>query len=226
MWIPSSTSRCRCTSMRGDGIRSQVLSGRILSNTFARESVQANAELGLLVLPTLALPSIALPTLPSLPSLPPLPGLPALPTLARGAALRFLLTRISLIIPTFIGMTLLAFFLIRIVPGDPIETMAGERGIDPARHAALLKEYGLDRPVLVQYGIYIGKVLQGDLGKSIITQEPVLSEFATLFPATIELAVCAIIFALLIGIPAGIIAAVKRSLHLKSDAIAAQTSHV
>ncbi|ARV17682.1 MULTISPECIES: ABC transporter permease subunit [Comamonadaceae] len=125
--------------------------------------------------------------------------------------LRFIFTRLSLIIPTFFGMTLLAFFLIRLVPGDPIETLAGERGIDAARHAVLLKEYGLDQPVMVQYGIYIAKVLKGDLGKSIITQEPVLSEFATLFPATIELAVCAIIFALLIGIPAGIIAAVKRN---------------
>jgi len=125
--------------------------------------------------------------------------------------LRFLLTRLSLIIPTFIGMTLVAFFLIRLVPGDPIETMAGERGIDPVRHAALLKEYGLDRPVLVQYGIYIGRVLQGDLGKSIVTQAPVVKEFIALFPATIELAVCAIVFALLIGIPAGILAAVKRN---------------
>ena len=125
--------------------------------------------------------------------------------------LRFLFTRLSLIIPTFFGMTLLAFFLIRLVPGDPIETLAGERGIDAARHAALLTEYGLDKPVLVQYGIYIGKVLHGDLGKSIITQAPVLSEFSSLFPATIELAVCAILFALIIGIPAGIIAAVKRN---------------
>src|SRR4029450_9884356 len=125
--------------------------------------------------------------------------------------LRFLLTRISLIIPTFIGMTLLAFFLIRLVPGDPIETMAGERGIDSARHEALLKEYGLDRPVLVQYGIYIGRVLHGDLGKSMITQEPVLSEFSSLFPATIELALCAIIFALVLGLPAGIIAAIRRN---------------
>jgi dipeptide transport system permease protein len=124
---------------------------------------------------------------------------------------RFALTRLSLIIPTFFGMTLLAFFLIRMVPGDPIETLAGERGIDAARHAKLLTEYGLDQPVIVQYGIYIGKVLQGDLGKSIITQAPVLSEFATLFPATIELAVCAILFALLIGVPAGILAAVKRN---------------
>ena len=88
--------------------------------------------------------------------------------------LRFLFTRLSLVVPTFIGMTLLAFFLIRLVPGDPIETLAGERGIDPVRHAALLKEYGLDQPVLVQYGIYIGKVLHGDLGKSVITQAPVL----------------------------------------------------
>jgi dipeptide transport system permease protein len=125
--------------------------------------------------------------------------------------LRFLLSRVSLVIPTFIGMTLLAFFLIRIVPGDPIETMAGERGIDATRHAALLKEYGLDRPVLVQYGIYIGRVLHGDLGKSMITQEPVVSEFATLFPATIELATCAILFALIVGIPAGMIAAVRRN---------------
>jgi dipeptide transport system permease protein len=133
------------------------------------------------------------------------------PATADPKMLRFLLSRVSLVIPTFLGMTLLAFFLIRIVPGDPIETMAGERGIDATRHAALLKEYGLDRPVLVQYGIYIGRVLHGDLGKSMITQEPVMREFATLFPATIELAACAIVFALVIGIPAGMVAAVRRN---------------
>ena len=71
--------------------------------------------------------------------------------------LRFILTRVSLVIPTFIGITLLAFFLIRLVPGDPIETMAGERGIDPARHEMLRKAYGLDQPVLVQYGIYVSR---------------------------------------------------------------------
>ena len=137
--------------------------------------------------------------------------------------LRFIFTRLSLIIPTFLGMTLLAFFLVRMVPGDPIETMAGERGIDPVRHAQLLKEYGLDRPILVQYGIYIGRVLNGDLGKSLITQETVIREFIALFPATIELEVCAIIFALLIGIPAGILAAVKRksSSRLQSHGLAA-----
>jgi dipeptide transport system permease protein len=116
-----------------------------------------------------------------------------------------------LIIPTFLGMTLLVFFLIRMVPGDPVETLAGERGIDPVRHAALLKEYGLDRPIMVQYGIYIGRVLQGDLGRSIITHAPVLDEFKALFPATVELGVCAILFALIIGVPAGILAAVRRN---------------
>lgn len=125
--------------------------------------------------------------------------------------LRFFLTRASLLVPTFIGMTLLAFFLIRLVPGDPIETLAGERGIDPARHAVLLKEYGLDKPLFVQYGIYIGRVLHGDLGKSVITQEPVIREFLALFPATVELALCAIVFALVLGIPAGIVAAVRRN---------------
>ncbi|WP_431274890.1 ABC transporter permease subunit [Variovorax ureilyticus] len=124
---------------------------------------------------------------------------------------RFVFTRASLLVPTFIGMTLLAFFLIRLVPGDPIETLAGERGIDPARHAVLLKEYGLDKPLFTQYGIYIERVLHGDLGKSVITQEPVMSEFLALFPATVELAICAVLFALLLGIPAGIIAAVKRN---------------
>ena len=125
--------------------------------------------------------------------------------------LRFILTRLSLVVPTFIGMTVLAFFLIRLVPGDPIETLAGERGIDPARHAALIKEYGLDRPLFVQYGLYVGRVLHGDLGKSMITQESVVREFKALFPATMELALCAIVFALVIGIPAGMLAAVRRN---------------
>src|SRR5436853_5305486 len=125
--------------------------------------------------------------------------------------LRFILTRVSLVVPTFIGITLLVFVLIRLIPGDPIETMAGERGIDPARHAQLLKEYGFDQPVLVQYGLYLSRLAHGDLGRSIVTHEPVISEFQTLFPATIELSFCAILFALCFGLPAGIIAAVRRN---------------
>jgi dipeptide transport system permease protein len=125
--------------------------------------------------------------------------------------LRFILTRVSLVIPTFIGITLVAFFLIRLVPGDPIETMAGERGIDAAHHATLMKEFGLDQPLLVQYGYYLGRVLQGDLGKSIVTRATVIAEFKALFPATIELATAAMLFALILGLPAGMLAAVKRN---------------
>jgi dipeptide transport system permease protein len=124
---------------------------------------------------------------------------------------RFVVTRLSLVVPTFIGITLLVFVLIRLIPGDPIETMAGERGIDPARLAQLRKDYGFDQPVLVQYGLYLSRLVHGDLGRSIVTHEPVISEFQTLFPATIELSVCAILFALCLGLPAGIIAAVRRN---------------
>lgn len=124
--------------------------------------------------------------------------------------LRFLATRISLIVPTFIGVTLLTFALIRVIPGDPIELLAGERGIDPARHAELRADLGLDEPLLVQYGVYIANVARGDLGKSILTREPVLEEFLARFPATFELSVCAILFALAIGLPAGMLAAVRR----------------
>jgi dipeptide transport system permease protein len=125
--------------------------------------------------------------------------------------LRFFLTRVSLVIPTFVGITLLTFLLIRLIPGDPIETLAGERGIDPVRHEQLRHEYGFDRPVLVQYALYIARVLQGDLGTSAITHTPVIHEFATLWPATIELSTCAVLFAMIFGLPAGIVAAVKRN---------------
>src|SRR4249920_3347809 len=125
--------------------------------------------------------------------------------------LRFILTRVSLAIPTFLGITLLVFVLIRLIPGDPIETMAGERGIDPARHEQLRKEYGFDQPVLVQYGYYLSRLVRGDLGRSIVTHESVISEFTTLFPATVELGVSAILFALCFGLPAGIVAAVRRN---------------
>jgi len=122
----------------------------------------------------------------------------------------FLLKRVSVVIPTFLGVTLLTFSLIRMIPGDPVELMAGERGVNPIRHAELLAQMGLDKPLLVQYWHYLTGIFQGDLGTSIVTREPVLREFLTLFPATLELSFCAIIIAVCIGLPAGIIAAVKR----------------
>ena len=125
--------------------------------------------------------------------------------------LRFVLTRVGLVVPTFLGIILLTFILIRLVPGDPVEVRVGERGISAERHAELIHEMGLDRPLYVQFFDYVGGVLQGDLGISIITHRPVMDEFLSLFPATVELAIFAMIFATLIGLPAGVLAAVKRS---------------
>mgnify|MGYP001161927893 FL=1 len=124
--------------------------------------------------------------------------------------LKFLLTKLSLVIPTFFGVTLLTFAMVRLIPGDPIELLAGERGVSPERHAQLAAQYGFDKPILEQYAIYIMDVLQGDLGRSIVTKKPVLGEFLTLFPATIELSLCAIVFAIVIGLPVGIVAGVRR----------------
>jgi dipeptide transport system permease protein len=124
--------------------------------------------------------------------------------------LAFIATRLSLIVPTFIGITLLTFALIRLAPGDPVLIMAGERGIEPVRYAMLRAELGLDKPILVQYGIYMADVIKGDLGKSIVTRESVLGEFIELFPATLELSLCAMLFALILGLPAGILAGVRR----------------
>ena len=125
--------------------------------------------------------------------------------------LRFVLRRLALIVPTFIGVTLLAFALIHLIPGDPVENVSGERGMDPARRARLLHEFGLDRPLAVQYASYVGQVLRGDLGHSLTTHDSVAAEFLTLFPATVELAFFALAFALAIGVPAGVLAAVKRN---------------
>lgn len=124
--------------------------------------------------------------------------------------IQFFLRRFFHIFPAFIGVTLLTFSLIHLIPGDPVELRAGERGIDPKRHAEMKAEMGLDKPLYVQYFRYIGGVFKGDLGKSFVTKKPILEEFLTLFPATLELSFCAMIFAVVFGLPAGILAGVKR----------------
>ena len=124
--------------------------------------------------------------------------------------IRFVVQRVLLIIPTFLGAALLIFVLIHSIPGDPIQMMLGEKVIDPARKAAMMAQYGLDRPLWVQFLDYIWHVVQGDFGKSIVTKNPVLVDFFSLFPATIELSVCAMVFAIAVAIPAGVLAAEKR----------------
>jgi dipeptide transport system permease protein len=124
--------------------------------------------------------------------------------------LRFLIARLGVLIPTFLGVTIVAFALLRLVPGDPIEILVGERGLSPARHAQLQAQFGFDRPLWQQYLIFLGDLAQGDLGRSIVTRQPILQEFLNLFPATVELSLCALLIATVIGLPAGIIAGVNR----------------
>ncbi|WP_428944730.1 dipeptide ABC transporter permease DppB [Pantoea sp. FN060301] len=124
--------------------------------------------------------------------------------------LQFILRRLGLVIPTFIGITLLTFAFVHMIPGDPVLIMAGERGISPERHAQLLAQMGLDKPLWQQYISYVYGVLHGDLGISLKSRIPVWNEFVPRFKATLELGICAMIFAVAVGIPAGVLAAVKR----------------
>jgi len=123
---------------------------------------------------------------------------------------QFILRRLTMVIPTFIGVSILTFSLIHMIPGNPVTVMGGERGFSAEQTAEISAMLGLDKPLWQQYFVYVGNVLQGNLGTSFITREPVLDEFMTLFPATIELSFFAALFALIVGLPLGIIAATKR----------------
>ncbi|ESW70496.1 ABC transporter permease subunit [Mesorhizobium sp. M1148] len=124
--------------------------------------------------------------------------------------LRYLLNKIVLVLPTLIGITICAFAFVRLLPGDPILAMAGEHGVSPERYAELKEQFGYNLPIWQQYAHYVRDAATGNFGVSISSKRPVIEDFMTLFPATIELSVFAMIFAMVLAIPAGIIAAVKR----------------
>ncbi|MEO8757534.1 MAG: ABC transporter permease subunit [Devosia sp.] len=123
---------------------------------------------------------------------------------------RYFLNKLLLIIPTLIGITICSFGFVRLLPGDPILALAGEHGVTAARYEQLRVQFGFDRPIWEQYFSYIWNILHGDFGSSIATHTPVIREFMLLFPATVELSLCAIILAIVLGIPAGIFAATRR----------------
>jgi dipeptide transport system permease protein len=124
--------------------------------------------------------------------------------------LKFIFNKLILVIPTIIGITICSFAFVRLLPGDPILAMAGEHGVTPERHAELMERFGYNLPIWQQYWNYIWGLLQGDFGISLSTKRPVIQDFMTLFPATVELGLVAMLFAVIVGVPAGIFAAVKR----------------
>jgi peptide/nickel transport system permease protein len=120
--------------------------------------------------------------------------------------LRFVVRRLLLLIPILLGLSILVFGWIRALPGGPAEALLGERAT-AASIAQIEKQYGLDKPIYVQYGSYLKTVVQGDFGTSITTRQPVIEEIKRRFPATVELALAAGIFSILLGIPLGFLAA-------------------
>lgn len=125
--------------------------------------------------------------------------------------LKYLLGRLLAAIITLLGVSILAFGLIRLVPGDPVLVMLGERGANPEVYERMRASMGLDQPIYVQYLRFAGRALQGDLGLSTVTSAPVIEEFFDRFPATLELGFAGLFWAMCLGIPLGIIAAVKRN---------------
>jgi peptide/nickel transport system permease protein len=121
---------------------------------------------------------------------------------------RFLLRRVLLTIPVLVGVATLVFSLIHLVPGDPVQAMLGESA-SPQEIAQLRARLGLDRPLFVQYAGFMKDAAVGDLGTSLRTNQPVATAIAERLPATFELAAAAMVVALVISIPLGILAAVK-----------------
>ena len=124
--------------------------------------------------------------------------------------IKYIIRRILLLIPVIIGVTFIVFSLMYITPGDPARIVLGESAPE-ASVQQLREEMGLNKPFIVQYGSYLKNlVVKQDIGKSYITKRPVLKELAACFPSTLKLAAIYMIFAILLGIPIGIISAVKQ----------------
>ena len=122
----------------------------------------------------------------------------------------YILRRLLQMIPVMIGVTLVVFLIMQLVPGDPARMLAGE-GASPEQIEAIRNSLGLNRPLWVQYFSYLGNVLQGDFGKSIVTSSPVLEEILIRLPTTIELALASIFVAITLGLLAGIVSATKQN---------------
>lgn len=137
--------------------------------------------------------------------------------------LRYTINRLVHLIPVLFIVSVIAFLMVRLLPGDVLDILAGEEDADdPEIRAAFIKEYGLDRPIYVQYAVWIGRVLRGDFGQSMVTRRPISLELFERIPATVYLALVGIGVSLIIAIPLGTLAAVKRNTF--ADYIAQTTS--
>jgi peptide/nickel transport system permease protein len=131
--------------------------------------------------------------------------------------MRYLARRAVWTIIAVLGVSVLIFFLVRLLPGNIVDIIAGTEGqLSRAQRAAVLKEFGLDQPLPVQYLRWVGSMLQGNFGWSFRTGQPVAALIASRLPITIELAVLAVLSVALVGIPLGVVASVSRSLRVRT----------
>ncbi|HUV72751.1 MAG TPA: ABC transporter permease [Anaerolineae bacterium] len=130
----------------------------------------------------------------------------------------YIIRRLLSLIPTLFGVSIIVFLFLRMIPGDPALALAGEHATD-ANVERIREEFGLNKPLPEQYITYMGKVLRGDLGRSILSRRPITDEIRVRFPATLELSICALIVALVVGLPAGIISATKRNSRIDNIAM-------
>jgi len=121
----------------------------------------------------------------------------------------YIVKRLLWAIPTLFGVSLIVFFMVHLAPGDPALALLGDHA-NKESVEKLREDMGLNKPLYVQYGIFASKAIRGDFGNSFKSKQPVLDEFMERFPATMELALCAMILAVFLGIGAGIISAIKR----------------
>src|SRR5688500_18996683 len=121
----------------------------------------------------------------------------------------YILRRLALTIPILLGVSLLVFFMLHSAGGDPATVVLGTRA-DAESLAALRAEMGLDQPLWVQYGAFLAGAVRGDLGRSYRSNTPVIDEIAARLPATIELALAAMVLAIVAGVLLGTLAAVRR----------------
>jgi peptide/nickel transport system permease protein len=121
----------------------------------------------------------------------------------------YILRRLLLVVPILVGLSLLTFIISHLVPGDPVQLAAGPQA-SRADIERLRAEYGLDQPLPVQYVVYVSNLLRGDWGRSVLSRRPVAEDLRVFFPATLELVIAAMVSAIALGIPLGIISAVYR----------------
>ncbi len=124
--------------------------------------------------------------------------------------LRFIGRRLLVLVPILIGVSVLSFLLLYLIPGDVVDILMGQESGDPQRLAELRSLFGLDQPMALRYVSWLGAVLHGDLGRSFVTRRPVTTEILTALPVTLQLALTSLAVALLIGIPLGVYAAMRR----------------